>query len=319
MKRKIIKLGQATYVMSLPSAWIRENKLDKGDYLEVAEEEGVLKLSSGQVKKGKTLQLNITKLNDKLTAGNIETAYLLGYETVELIHNPTISVYSHVLRPKKERKSTELLQELVNQKLIGMEIVEQSEKRTVIKDLGAGVDTESAQNIFNRILFLLSSQAAEVLSGLKAHDKDKLKVIQPSFSNTRRFILYYSRLLSMVSYSREEVKIRNNITEHFNTVNSSYKSIVNMALSLEKINYSKNALFTLELINNHLRDLRDLCLNYNLDKAIELLNNRERVWNEGYAQKATVNDLPLYWNLGALMGAAWFITKELYGLNMKGS
>ena len=40
MKRKIIKLGQATYVMSIPSKWIRENDLDKGDYIDVSEEEG---------------------------------------------------------------------------------------------------------------------------------------------------------------------------------------------------------------------------------------------------------------------------------------
>ena len=316
MKRKIIKLGQATYVMSLPSSWIRENKLGKGDYIDLQDEDGVLTLRLQQHQRGQTLILDISKLNDKLVKGYLEEAYALGYDTIELIHQAVLEPYSYHLKIKTRKKTTEFLQEIVNQKFINMEIVEQSDKRTVIKDLGGGLNEEAAHNIFNRIMFLLSQQAQETFNALLKHDVEKLQALTPSSLNIRKFILYYSRMLSILPLPKIEVRVKTNIMNHFNTINSTYRSIIRLSLGEKEWGYSKNALQVLKLITDQLQEMKAICLEFSQEKALHFLEQREKVWDEGYAQKGTVKDLALYWNFGALMASSWFVVREMYGLEL---
>jgi len=46
--RKIISFGNSSYVVSLPKSWISENKLKKGDILNVEEKNGEILLYAGQ-------------------------------------------------------------------------------------------------------------------------------------------------------------------------------------------------------------------------------------------------------------------------------
>ncbi len=321
MKRKIIKLGQATYVLSLPSPWIRENQLEKGDYLEVEEEEGTLRLSPPRVKKGKTIQLDIRKLADKLANGNLVMAYSAGYDTIEVLHEPTIDVYTYPSTEEKKQRTTEFLQFIVHNKLTGMEIVEQSDRRTIIKDLGAGVSEESAQNVFQRLLFLLTNQVKEVEKVLVNGNAEQLRSLSPTFLNIRRFLLYYTRLISLTPQSKNELRIRMSLITHFNRLNSSYKSMVNLSLKRKKIIFSKPALRALQLMNVHLEEVRNLCLDFTYEKSIRFLNNREVMWNqlleEKHLQQMQPHDYPITWAIGAVMGSLWFIVNELNALHLE--
>lgn len=321
MKRKIIKLGQATYVLSLPSPWIRENQLEKGDYLDVDEEEGTLRLSPPQAKKGKTIQLDIRKLADKLANGNLVMAYSAGYDTIEVLHEPTIDVYTYPSMEGKKQRTTEFLQFIVHNKLTGMEIVEQSDRRTVIKDLGAGVSEESAQNVFQRLLFLLTNQVKEVEKVLVNGNAEQLRSLSPTFLNIRRFLLYYTRLISLTPQSKNELRIRMSLITHFNRLNSSYKSMVNLSLKRKKIIFSKPALRALQLMNVHLEEVRNLCLDFTYEKSSRFLNNRETMWNQLLEEKHLLqmqpHDYPITWAIGAVMGSLWFIVNELNALHLE--
>ncbi|MFC1754651.1 hypothetical protein ACFL96_14845 [Thermoproteota archaeon] len=322
MKRKIIKLGQSTFVTSLPSSWVRENKLERGDYLELEQEDGTLRLSIEAQKRGMDITLDATELNDKALHGYLEMAYSMGYETIEVIHKPDIIAYAHAFRKQKEKnKSTSFLQKTVNEKFIGMEIVEQSERRTMIKDLGGGLSEELVQNIFSRILFLLTHQAKETHLALVNNDREKLEALIPSFANTRKFILYYMRVLSRTNVSRAESKARTSILSELTMINSSYRSMIGLALSKKKIGFSKNACAILDGITGHLETMRNLCLEFNPEKATDFLDKRKGVWDNINAtstdqKNVPVGDLPIYFSVGSLMGSIWFVVKDLYGLNL---
>ncbi len=317
MKRKIIKLGQATFVLSLPSKWIRENQLNKGDYVEVDEEEGILKLSSKKAKKGEKLVLDISTMNHKLANAYLEIAYTLGYDTIEVVHGPNIDIYASFTQKKEQKKkTTAFIQEVVNQKFINMEIVEQSDRRTVIKDLAAGMNTEAARNIFNRILFLLSQQANDVYCAVYENDKEKLESLYPTTLNARKFILYYSRMLSSAEFSKNETKVRANVLSHLNSINSAFKSLISQTLLQQNIHYSKNALHLLKLVNSQISLVKDAALNFSNQKAVEFLSDRESFWEKGYSKKGTAEDIPLYWCCSTIMAASWFVVKEMHGLQL---
>ena len=51
MRRKLVKQGNATLMISLPSKWAKENKLDKGDEIILNEYGRDLIVSTEEVKK----------------------------------------------------------------------------------------------------------------------------------------------------------------------------------------------------------------------------------------------------------------------------
>ncbi|MFC1723132.1 hypothetical protein ACFL0V_03255 [Nanoarchaeota archaeon] len=310
MKRKIIKLGRSTYVTSLPSVWIREHNLEKGDFVELEEQDGGLRLTAGGQKKGKKLEIDATNIQDKILDAELEMAYTLGYETIEIIHGMELKIYRHPYKKKikAKTKTTAFVQDKVNTKFIGMEVVEQSDKRTVIKDLGGGVSEEQANNIFKRILFLISQQAKESVT----KEKGKLEALLPGFDNTRKFIIYYLRVLARTSMPRTEARVRTNIMTHLNSINSAYRSIV--AISLAKNMPSKNMRDVLAMVVKNIDDMKSICLDYKQEKVIKFLDQRVKTWETFEKKKLQSADLPVMFNMGGLMGAIWYIVKEFHGM-----
>ena len=81
MKRKLVKQGAATMMISLPSKWIRENKLEKGDEIEVSEQEGNLIIGRAAKSKGE-ITLSLDGDNRKDIFNILSHAYRNGYDKI---------------------------------------------------------------------------------------------------------------------------------------------------------------------------------------------------------------------------------------------
>ena len=84
MKRKIIRLGQATYVMSLPSKWIRESNLNKGDYIEVEEKDGNLIISTQKAAQRTEVTLDLHNFNERTIQNVLNQTYRKGFDVIRL-------------------------------------------------------------------------------------------------------------------------------------------------------------------------------------------------------------------------------------------
>lgn len=120
MKRKLVKQGAATLMISLPSKWIKENHLDKGDEIDLEEKDNNLIIGKS-IKEKKEVSLNIKEENKK----NIETilthAYRKGFDKIFL-----------------KGKNKEILKEvkiIVNDLLLGFEITEISNEKIIIENI----------------------------------------------------------------------------------------------------------------------------------------------------------------------------------------
>jgi phosphate uptake regulator len=84
MKRKLVKQGAATLMVSLPSSWLKRLNLGKGDEIDLNEEGSRLVISREGVKKGKETEISLTGQTETGIRTLITNAYRSGYDTVKI-------------------------------------------------------------------------------------------------------------------------------------------------------------------------------------------------------------------------------------------
>jgi phosphate uptake regulator len=122
--RKLIGFGKNSFVVSLPKVWVEKNKLSKGDLISLEEDkEGlVLRTNQGSAKdEPKRIVINADKKNLSQLKTEIVSAYLNNYNVIEVISD--------------ELKTNAPLVRDMLRGLTGLEIINQSSKRIVAKDL----------------------------------------------------------------------------------------------------------------------------------------------------------------------------------------
>jgi len=154
MKRRIIKLGQSTYVMSLPRKWLQAQGLEKGDYLDVNEEAmGLFVARAGVPRRGEevSLDINVSDYNDRTIIIVLTQAYRKGFDRVNL----TIG----------EPSQMAFIRRLTKEVLLGFEVVSESQNRCVIQNI-AEPAAEKFDVVLRKLLILFEEEAKEIYGDL---------------------------------------------------------------------------------------------------------------------------------------------------------
>ncbi len=148
-KRKVIKFGQNSFVISLPKEWVDSHKLEKGD--EVHVEKNALNLIVSPHKRYK-VEKEKKILADNKTFEEIEQEIISAYKSFF----STIIIEGKDLKPMT-KKIKRLLQELS-----GVEIIQNSMKQIVAKDL-LDLNHISISTMINRMDMMVRNMFTEVL------------------------------------------------------------------------------------------------------------------------------------------------------------
>jgi phosphate uptake regulator len=138
MKRRLVKQGAATLMVSLPAKWAKEQGLDKGDEISLEESDNKLILSkeeSGKIKKETTM--TITSETESSIRTIITSAYRLGYDKI------TIKIPS--------KKFIQIIKSVVENQLLGFEIIKETENICTIENITEPAK-EQFDNIFTKVL-----------------------------------------------------------------------------------------------------------------------------------------------------------------------
>lgn len=100
MKRKLIQISKTTQVLSIPTYWLKKNKLKKGDEINLEENNNVLLISKTPIKQKKTTNIDIKILNEELIWLVVDAYYMKGYD--------------EILITTKDQKQKEIFLEIVN-------------------------------------------------------------------------------------------------------------------------------------------------------------------------------------------------------------
>ncbi len=141
LKRKVVKHGPSSLTISLPMTWAKKNGVKPGDEIEVEEIEDYLLVGTKKRIQEKIVDVDCSKLKPKQIRWAIQILYKEGYDEIRIrFSNPEdINVIEEELRL-----------------CTGLEILEQSERRCVIKNITKNLEYDFKQVMRRNFLNSLS-------------------------------------------------------------------------------------------------------------------------------------------------------------------
>lgn len=203
MKRKVNKVGQNTLTVSLPSKWVEDNNIKKGDELDIYPKGDTITLSrTSKKRQKKEIIINIDNYNSFALTRHLTILYRMSYDSIILKYSKN-SIFS----PKK-RKDVLLKRQIKKliDRFMGAEIVAQSAKRTEIECF-ISEDQPSLEKIEKRIYFLIKETMTEMLESVGQDYKHFHESMYDHHDHISKFINYYLRTLYASGRPKEEKRL----------------------------------------------------------------------------------------------------------------
>ncbi|MEK6960683.1 MAG: AbrB/MazE/SpoVT family DNA-binding domain-containing protein [Nanoarchaeota archaeon] len=184
MKRKVIQIADSTQLISLPRKWSIAHSIKKGDELEIEEQGSSLIIRTENYVEFEKAKIFIQSA-DRFIRRPIYTLYKLGYDEVEVeFSDPSIIPL--------------LLKEAEG--LLGFEVLEQSNKRVIFRNVAQALDTEF-DSVLRRVLLTLITMAKDTSDSISTGDLDALAEIAGRERTNNRLTMFCQRMLNKKGYS----------------------------------------------------------------------------------------------------------------------
>lgn len=251
MKRKLVRQGSATMTISIPATWVKKFNLDDGDELEIDEEENKLIISTGKEKSDKKIEITVRGM---FTKSDLSHLYILGYDEISIIFDD-----SETLKNINERIPD----------CIGYEIIDQSEKRVVIKSISSGLD-EEFDVILNKVFLLLKEMSGSIADAVSKSDFQRLNQIKEMETLNNKFTSFLLRMLSKKGYKKQNRSLQcYDLIQNLERLGDEYKYLCENIADRKKP-VKKELLSVLKEISSYYEMFHSLYLRYDAEKKTEL-------------------------------------------------
>jgi phosphate uptake regulator len=190
MKRKLVRQGTSTLMISLPSKWVKSNGLDKGSEVDIGTENNKIIISPGLIENKKELQLKIETSEETLIRTLLTNAYRMDYNRIKI-----------------EFKNEDQLREIskiIKEYLLGFEIVSRVNNTCVIENITEPSSTQT-ESIFMKLLFNISG-LIEGTEKLMAGDKNS-EYLTEIESNIQRYDNFCRRIATKQNSNEEPTQL----------------------------------------------------------------------------------------------------------------
>jgi len=191
--RKLIGFGKSSFVISLPKGWLAKNNLVKGSLISVEEEGDQLFLGSkvGDEKKIEVINIDASGLDSSSILHYIQAAYKKGFDEINLKFNEREIDNFKI----KEKVSIYSVINKTVDRLVGLEVIKQSNNECTLKDISA-TSTQEFDNVLRRVFLLIKDLIESTHQGVVDNDKIMLENIQEKHDVITKFIAFCLRLLN---------------------------------------------------------------------------------------------------------------------------
>jgi phosphate uptake regulator len=188
MRRKLVKQGVATMMVSLPSKWVKQHHLGKGDEIEILEEDSSLVITTP--KKGEKALRKEVRIPTPSEYKNrlIDVPYMQGYDEIVVFFDDA-KVMEMVI------KETE--------RLLGLEVVRQTETSCTIKNVAEALE-EEFETILRRTFLVVKGMADDSIEAIKEKDYQRLKNIGDLEKMVHKYALFCMRMINKYGYKNEK-------------------------------------------------------------------------------------------------------------------
>lgn len=187
MKRRVIRHG-ASYIVSLPSKWVKKFNVERGDEIEIQENNKTLILSPEIVRSNISISKNVTGLAPRLVDRFLARAYQKGYDEILLEHN--------------NLEVLEVIRKKVHE-LIGYEIIEQNNKSCVIKSIASHIQLDF-DNSLRKAFLLVKEMVQTCADAYQNNHKETLQNLYLRDFEVNRFCYFCLRQINKDQYMEQE-------------------------------------------------------------------------------------------------------------------
>jgi len=269
IKRKVVKHGPSTLIVSLPNAWVKEHGIEKGMELNVEQKENDLIISTTKKKELKYIEFDISNMSQELILFCLRTIYRKGYDQVKLNFKEQKCIR---FRDKtKDNLIISIIHDEVDN-LIGYEIIEQKEKSCLIADVSED-SGKNFENIIRKIFLIMDQTFQDVILGIKNKDATLLQTISHKHDTISRFINYSMRVLNKGVHNSPSPQDMYNILSALDRIADimKYSSI---DISENKVPFCAVDIDVFYLIGEYIKLFEKFFYNYSNENALELIKTR---------------------------------------------
>ena len=180
MKRKLVKQGAATMMISLPAKWIKQFNLKKGDEIDLEESGDNLVISKDRKKTKKQIRINITDENRKDILVILTHLYRKGFDIITI----------EGINPKLLNE----IKTIVNELLLGFEITEREDAKCRIENISEPTE-QKYDSLLRRIFLIIKETHNIVVEDFQKNEFSHLDEIVDLRKQQDKFILFCRRAL----------------------------------------------------------------------------------------------------------------------------
>ncbi len=156
MKRKLVRQGAATLMVSLPSKWAKKNHLKKGAEINLEEIDNNLVLSRDSITSKKQTKINITNQTESSIRTVLVNAYRAGYDKITIQFD--------------EEKKYQIILNTIDTYLIGFEVIKKEKNHCIIENI-----TEPSEDQFDILLKKIFYNTNRLIQDTEERLKNKTK------------------------------------------------------------------------------------------------------------------------------------------------
>jgi antitoxin component of MazEF toxin-antitoxin module len=164
MKRKLVKQGAATLMVSLPCEWAKKLGLEKGDEVNLEEQDHELVISKSEIKSKRQTKINLSNHTESSIRTAIVNAYRSGYDVIEVVF--------------QDEKKYNIIVKVLKTHLLGFEVTRKEKDYCLIENITEPSE-EKFELLTKKILYnisLLMENTEERLTG-KGEFKDYESIV----------------------------------------------------------------------------------------------------------------------------------------------
>lgn len=185
MRRKVIQLAGKTFVVSLPSKWVKEQGIKKGEEVEVKTNNSELTISKTSCSDGKR-------------------AFFSSGDASIFLKRCLVSLYnegfSEVTIELSDPEKIKLVQEVLNQ-LVGFEVIEHKKNNITIKDV-SGQAHDEFPKLLRRLFLLTECLVSDTSEAIENKDKKSLKSMLDRDTEVNKLANYCLRSIALTQEHR---------------------------------------------------------------------------------------------------------------------
>lgn len=261
MKRRIVKHGNATLTVSLPSKWVKKYGLKKGDEVEITERENNLLLSPERREFSKSIELSIDNIQPPYMLGWILAAlYKRGFDEIILTH---------------EKPKPKIIYEILEQSITGFAVIEQTDRKCVLRAITKEEVTE-LDPIMKRVFSVINSYAHSSLECIRKGNVSGLEELFFLDKTMDKLVNFYERILVKKGYPEyEKTCFMYIIAWNLEKVSEYYSDICRYLIAKKKAKLGSEVFDLFERTNALLKLFQDIFYNYDTSKIV-LLNKTQK-------------------------------------------